>query len=75
MEMLKDTFRENIIARRKELGLTAKQVADRLEISQPAYSQYETGARTPGLDVVEKISAALKTNAASLLMKREAAAA
>lgn len=73
--MLKDTFRQNIIAERKKRGWTATHVASELKMSLPAYLQYEKGTRTPGLDMVEKISSVLDVPAAALLMTREPVAA
>lgn len=73
--MLKENFCDNIRARRIELNLTATAVADEMGVALNTYLQYEKGLRTPGLDMVEKISKALKVNALSLLMKRETAAA
>lgn len=72
---LRKIFQQNIARRRKELGLTMAQVAERMGVSQPCYAQYELGTRTPGLDVIEKISSALETNAISLLIAMEPAAA
>lgn len=64
---LHQIFCVNIRARRSELGLTQQAVADYLDITQPAYAQYEHGRRVPGLDVVERIAAALDATALDLL--------
>lgn len=72
---LSEVFRENIRIRRTELGLSTTEVAQRMGISQPGYTAYETGSRVPGIEVIEKISRALDVPAASLFMAREPAAA
>lgn len=47
-------------ARREKLGLTMKQVALRCRISDSAYSDYETGKRTPGSVALAKLCQALQ---------------
>ena len=64
---LHDVFCENVRARRARLGLTQQEVADRLGISGPAYSQLESGRRCPTLQVVERVAQALNTAASSLI--------
>lgn len=68
---LHKTFMENVRARRLELGLTVQQMAERLGVSQPSYTQIEMGRRVPTLSVVERVSQALGIAAAALLMPRE----
>lgn len=46
--------------RRKELGLSQKEVAERLNISPAAYYFYETGAKTCPANVAENIAKILK---------------
>lgn len=41
---------------RKAKGITQKEVADYLGVSNSAYSQYETGTRQPSLDILTKLS-------------------
>ena len=50
---------EDIKRLRRDYGLTQQQVADRLGITRGAYCQYESGARTPKPDTVERIYAAI----------------
>ncbi len=57
----------NIRQRRKDLGLTQADVAERLQIQTPTYTQIETGRRSPTLDIVEKVCSALQISAAELL--------
>ncbi|MCH5190769.1 MAG: helix-turn-helix transcriptional regulator [Oscillospiraceae bacterium] len=37
-------------------GLTQQQIADVLGISRSAYCSYETGRRSPNLDIIERLS-------------------
>jgi transcriptional regulator with XRE-family HTH domain len=48
------SFSNNILTLRKEIGLSQKQVADDLGISQALLSHYEKGIRECGLDFVVK---------------------
>lgn len=48
-------------ARRKELGLTQKQVAEILGIKWQVYQRYENETRLPHVRVAIKIANALKT--------------
>jgi transcriptional regulator with XRE-family HTH domain len=58
---------ERLVARRKELGLTQKAVADRVGMHQQNVSRFETGERR--LDAVElvDVAAALGLDAADLI--------
>lgn len=51
---------------REHLGLTQKEVATRLGISQPAYAEQENSTRTLRKATREKIAAALGVNAEQL---------
>jgi transcriptional regulator with XRE-family HTH domain len=64
---LAEILRKNIKARRKELGLTQQQLADRLKISQPCIAQIERGDRSLSLDNLAVWSEALGTTPAALL--------
>lgn len=48
-------------ARREELNLTQKQVAERIGIAESAYQRYENTSRLPNVKVGIKISKALET--------------
>ncbi|WP_166356143.1 helix-turn-helix domain-containing protein [Phytoactinopolyspora limicola] len=50
-----------IRARRKELGLTLQNVADRADVSKSLVSRIEIGKTWPSVGVLEQISAALST--------------
>lgn len=62
MDLRLDRLRE----RRKKLGLTKKQAADRLHVTAQAYSNYEMGARTPTYPVALMMAIALETSLAYL---------
>lgn len=51
--------RHKLIARRKELGITQADIAQVIGVDRSTYVRYETGLRTPSLDVAQKIAAVL----------------
>jgi putative transcriptional regulator len=53
-------------ARRKELGLTQKQVAEMLGIKWQVYQQYEYGKKLPNVLLAIKIANTLKTTVEGL---------
>jgi DNA-binding XRE family transcriptional regulator len=59
-------FCERVKARRKELGLTQVDMAERLGISQPAYQAIETGRFEPGINQVFRVVKALETTIVDL---------
>ncbi len=61
-------FCRNVRARRRELGLTQVQLAERLGVKQPTIALIEQGRACPGLDVVERIARALDISPEALLM-------
>lgn len=60
-------FCQNVRRQRETLGLTQTQVAERLGIRQPSYAEIEAGRRMPGLDVVERVAAALEVTPTELI--------
>lgn len=64
-------FCDNVRHRRIELGLTHREVGERLGISPPSYTQIEVGRRVPTLGVVAAVAKALETSAISLLVPRQ----
>lgn len=68
-------FCQNVCARRRTIGLTQVQVAERLNVSQASYAQIESGRTCPSLAVVEKVATALETNAWELLRSYKPVAA
>ena len=53
--------------KRGALDLTQKEVADRMNITQVQYQQYETGKHKPGPDNIKKLAAALELPEATVL--------
>lgn len=64
---LQTTFGERVCSRRKVLGLTQAELAERIGIHQPDLCDLEKGRHAPSLATVEKIAKALDISAASLL--------
>lgn len=65
-------MRYNMIARRKELGLTQEDVAKHIGVVRTTVSSYETGSLTPSLCVAIKIKEILKTNDDNIFLNRNA---
>lgn len=70
---LRDNFRENVRRRRKELGLTQQEVAEKLGVARPQVAQAEAGMNSPTLDMVERYAKALECPALTLLVANEEA--
>jgi transcriptional regulator with XRE-family HTH domain len=64
------TFCNNIKARRIALGLTQKEVADRMGVAQATYAECESGRHAPGLPQIERICEALYVTPAYALSDR-----
>lgn len=65
---------EKIAALRKENGLTQKQLADRLHVTDKAVSKWERGLNFPDLMVMEPLADALGTSVVDLLGLNESSA-
>lgn len=65
---------EHIAARRRALGLTQGQLAERLDVSFQAVSQWERGETAPELARLYDIASALETTPGALLDGREPSA-
>ena len=61
------SINENIKEARKAIGLTQKDLADMIDVSQKDISRWETGARTPSVEGLIKICKALNVSADKLL--------
>lgn len=48
-------IKESIASARKEKGYTQREMANKLDISQPAYSYYEKGAKPLPVHQLEKV--------------------
>lgn len=51
---------------REKAGLSKRETAKRINVSQPAYVRYENGTRIPSIQVVTAIANALNTSVAYL---------
>lgn len=60
-------FCERVKARRKELGLTQVQMAERLGMTQPSYAAIESGKAAPGFHQLYRLASALETAVHDLL--------
>jgi len=54
---------------RKEKGYTAQQMADKLTVSLSTYRKYESGHRSPNLEMLAKIADILEVTADYLLCR------
>ena len=61
------SFAENLTKARLNIGLSRKEMAAKLGISLPAYSNYENGAREPKFSILKEISYILKVSTDKLL--------
>lgn len=67
-EETQDRFRKNVFDKRRELGLTQKQLSDRAGINRCYLSEIECGKSVPSIVVAEKISDALDCNIEELFL-------
>lgn len=56
---------------RKKAGLTQKQIAEKLQVGQNSYSNWEIGKRTPIQPTIEKLAEILNTSTDYLLGKTD----
>lgn len=56
---------------RVKQGLSKQKAAKAIGVSQPAYVRYESGERTPSIQVVKEIAKAFNTSTAYLLGKSD----
>lgn len=56
-----------IAARRKELGLTQKELAERLHVTDKAVSKWERGINFPDIALLDKVAAELQFSVIDLL--------
>jgi len=66
---LREVLRSNLRARRLELGLTQKEAAARAGITQPYWTQLETGVRVPQFDLIATLADSLQTTPDALLSR------
>lgn len=60
-------FAANVKARRKEIGLTQAELAEKAGASQPYIAQMEGGTRCPGVEFLAPLAEALQTTPDALL--------
>ena len=65
------TFQEKLKEMRKLYGLTQRQVAEALGISQPSYIRYENGTSEPTLENLVKLADLFDVSADFLLGRKE----
>jgi len=53
---------ERLISCRKALGITKMEAAKRISVSQPAYVRYESGSRTPSIQVISEMAKVFNTS-------------
>ena len=61
------TFASFLARRRKELGLTQKELADRLHVTDKAISKWETGKGFPDIKLLEPLAQALDVTLVELI--------
>lgn len=66
MEQLMNTIAERIVHRRKELGLTQKQLAELLHVSDKTVSRWETDKQIPDALTMQDIARALNMSVSEL---------
>jgi len=59
--------RERLICCRERLGITKQEAAKRMHLSQPAYLRYESGERTPSIQVIQIMANIFGTSVAYLI--------
>lgn len=64
-------FAENVKRLREEKGLTQKQLANLVGITQPTIAQYEIGIKVPTIVIGAKLAKELDTTCEDLLSDRK----
>ena len=64
---LRRTFADNVRARRKELGLSQEELADRAQVHRTFIGHVERAETNISIDNIDRISAALEIAASDLL--------
>ena len=58
---------ERLAQCRGELGITKQEAAKRMNVSQPAYLRYESGERSPSIQMIQTMASVLGTSAEYLM--------
>lgn len=61
------TFGERMKARRKEMHITQREMAEKLGVTNSAISTYEKGIREPSIETIKKIAQILDVKVAALM--------
>ena len=69
-ERLSKRLGKNVSERRKQLGWTQEQVAERVGVDAETISRFERGVNLPSLPTLEKLSTALHSSVGELLSKQ-----
>ena len=69
--MLSDYVGPALSTTRKKIGLSQSNLAELVSVSQVYISQIETKIRRPSIDIVEKISRALKCRVSDIIKLAE----
>lgn len=59
---MSDKFHVNLREARKLSGMTQKEVAEKVGIARSTYALYETGERSPDVEVVKKLAEVLNVS-------------
>lgn len=62
-----DSFNKNLKCARNRIGLSQKDVAERIGVAKSTYSLYESGNREPNVQTIKKIAYLLNVSADELL--------
>lgn len=60
-----------LIERRKKIRISKNEAAKRIGVSQPAYLRYESGERTPSIQVIKEIAKVFHTSSDYLTGKTD----
>lgn len=59
---MSDKFHVNLREARKSSGMTQKEVAEKIGVARSTYALYETGERSPDVEVVKKLATVLNVS-------------
>ena len=67
---MRNMFSKNLKYYRLRSSMTKKELAEKSDLTPMAISNYESGARTPSMETLKKLAAALKVNVSDFLAVR-----
>ncbi len=71
LDVMDKLFCENLKALRKDSGKTQKQIADKLNVVESCYANWEQGRTEPNIESIKKLCAIFKVSADELLGLKE----